>query len=131
MIIQEKGELPKWQRVKHDIELKIITGEYKDGELVPSVRKLSQLYNIGTSTSRIILERLAFDGTLIMEQGIGYRVNGNAINDLREKHLERLYNAFEEACSYAKLMQVNPKVIIDRICDDNDTSDKTWQVLNV
>jgi len=35
--VLDKEELPKWQRIKYDIELKIITGEYEAGDRVPSV----------------------------------------------------------------------------------------------
>lgn len=91
MNILDKNELPKWQRVKYDIELKIITGEYKVGERVPSVRSLSNLYSIGTSTSQSILEKMAQEKTLIMEQGIGYKVNSRAVKRLKDEHLSLIH----------------------------------------
>lgn len=115
MSILDKDELPKWQRVKYDIELKIITGEYQAGERVPSVRNLSILYSIGTSTSQTILEKMAQEKTLIMEQGVGYKVNGRAVKRLKDEHLKRLANILEQACEYADKLHADPIAIINKI----------------
>lgn len=115
MGIMDKDDLPKWQRIKYDIELKIITGEYQSGEIVPSVRALAKLYKVGTSTSHIILEKLADEGTLIMEQGIGFRANGRAIKRLKAEHEKRLMGILKQACEYAEILQADPIEIINEI----------------
>ena len=116
MNILDKNELPKWQCVKYDIELKIITGEYKGGERVPSVHSLSNLY-IGTSTPQSILEKMAQEKTLIMEQGIGYKVNSRAVKRLKDEHLKRITGIFEQACEYAYTLQIDPMMIVREICE--------------
>lgn len=108
-------ELPKWKKIKCDLELKIIRGEYPAGEKVPSVRKVAEIYNVGTSTSQPILEKMAAENTLIMEQGIGYMVNEDSIERLEKEHLERLKNIFEEACEYAYALQVDPVEMVNEI----------------
>ena len=108
-------QLPKWQRIKYDIELKIITGEYRAGERVPSVRNLSNLYSVGTSTSQTILEKMAQEKTLIMEQGIGYKVNGMAVKRLKDEHIKRVIAILQQACEYAEPLQVDPVEIINEI----------------
>lgn len=113
MGIIDKDDLPKWQRIKYDIEFKIIDGEYQSGEIVPSVRALAKLYKVGTSTSHIILEKLANEGTLIMEQGIGFRVNGQAVDRLKEEHKKRLTDILRQVCEYAHKLQVDPVKIIE------------------
>ena len=115
MGIMDKDDLPKWQRIKYDIELKIITGEYQSGEIVPSVRALAKLYKVGTSTSHIILEKLADEGTLIMEQGIGFRANGRAIKRLKAEPEKRLTGILKQACEYAEILQADPIEIINEI----------------
>lgn len=116
----DKDDLPKWQKVKYDIELKILSGEYPAGEKVPSVRKLAELYNIGTSSSQKVLERLCQEGTIVMEVGIGYSVNGKCINQLRKEHKERLWKILEQACEYALTIGVDPVEIIKSYYDKND-----------
>jgi len=115
MGIIDKDDLPKWQRIKYDIELKIITGEYQPGEIVPSVRTLAKLYKVGTSTSHIILEKLADEGTLVMEQGIGFRVNGRAVKRLKAEHEKRLMGILKQACEYADTIHVDPVELVTEI----------------
>lgn len=115
MSIMDNDELPKWQRIKYDIELKIITGEYQAGDRVPSVRSLATIYGIGTSTSQTILEKLSMDGTLIMEQGIGFKVNARSINRLKKEHTERVKKLFEQTCAYAEKLQIDPMDILREI----------------
>lgn len=108
-------ELPKWKKIKFDLELKIIRGEYPAGGKVPSVRKVAEIYNVGTSTSQQILEKMAAENTLVMEQGIGYMVNGESTERLEKEHLERLNEIFQEACEYAYALRVDPVEIVNEI----------------
>lgn len=124
MSIMDKDDLPKWQRIKYDIELQIITGEYQSGEIVPSVRTLAKLYKVGTSTSHIILEKLADEGTLIMEQGVGFRVNGRAIKRLRVEHKKRLTSILKQACEYADTIHVDPVELVTDIFASRHGSEK-------
>lgn len=117
MSILDKEELPKWQKVKYDIELRILSGEYGAGEKIPSVRKLTELYDIGTSSSQKVLERLCHEETIVMEVGIGYRVNGNAIEPLKKDHTERLIKILKQACEYAEVIGVDPMKIIENMRD--------------
>lgn len=112
MGVLDKEELPKWQRIKYDIELKIITGEYEAGERVPSVRSLAKMYGIGTSTSQTILERMFLDGTLIMEQGIGFKVDGRARKRLAAEHEKRVRETLKQACEYADKLNLDPVEIV-------------------
>lgn len=115
MSVLDIDELPKWQKVKYDIEVKIIIGEYEPGELVPSVRNLAKIYGIGTSTSHTILEKMSREGTLIMEQGIGFRVNEDKVGELKEKHINQIRELFGQACKYAERIQLDPIKIVKEI----------------
>ena len=117
MGVLDKKELPKWQRIKYDIELKIITGEYEAGDKVPSVRVLAKMYGIGTSTSQTILERMFLDGTLIMEQGIGFKVDGRAKEKLFAEHEERVRETLKQACEYCDKLNLNPVEIVKGFYD--------------
>lgn len=117
MGIMDKDDLPKWQRIKYDIEIKIITGEYQSGDIVPSVRTLAKIYKVGTSTSHVILEKLANEGTLILEQGVGFRVNGQAVEKLKAEHKKRLTDILRQACEYAHKLQIDPTKIIEEFSE--------------
>lgn len=115
-------ELPKWKKIKCDLELKIIRGEYPAGERAPSVRKVAEIYNVGTSTSQPILEKMAMENTLIMEQGIGYIVNENSVERLEKEHLEQLKEIFKEVCEYAYALQADPVEIVNEIIGKNQNN---------
>lgn len=115
MTLLEREDLPKWQRIKYDIELKIIMGVYGDGDTVPSVRTLAREYNVGTSTSQIVLDKLSQEGTVIMEQGIGTKVNGKAVKRLKKEHEKRLYAILEQACDYAEKLGQDPVKLVEEI----------------
>ena len=102
----------KGQQIQFDIELKIIMGAYKPGELVPSVRSLAKMYNIGTSTSQSILEKLSRESILVMEQGIGFKVNYKADKMLIKKHRKCVEETFRYAVSYARILKMNPEELI-------------------
>lgn len=108
MSVLDKEELPKWQCIKCDLELKIITGEYEAGDRVPSVRSLAKLYKIGTSTAQIILEKMSQDKTLIMEQGIGFKVSAIAKRKLTTDHRERIRGEIKEICKYCNKLKLDP-----------------------
>lgn len=110
--VLDKEELPIWQRIKYDIELKIITGEYEEGDKVPSVRVLAKMYGIGTSTSQTILERMLLDGTLIMERGIGFKVDGRAKKRLAQEHENRVRETLKQICEYCDKLNLDPLEIV-------------------
>lgn len=120
MSVLDKEELPKWQRIKYDLELKIITGEYEAGDRVPSVRSLARLYDIGTSTAQTILEKMYLDKTLIMEQGIGFRVNEKAKKRLAAEHEKRIREVVKQICEYADKLNLDPIEIVKDFYRDRE-----------
>ena len=112
MYIIENKNLTKGQQIQLDMELKIITGIYKPGERVPSVRSMAKMYNIGTSTSQSILENLSRENILVMEQGIGFKVNYKADRKLLAKHKKCVMETFRYAVDYARILEMNPEELI-------------------
>jgi len=58
---------------------------------------------------------MAQEKTLIMEQGIGYKVNGMAVKRLKDEHIKRVIAILKQACEYAEPLQVDPVEIINEI----------------
>lgn len=85
-----------WEKVKFKLETMIITDIYKSAHKVPSMAELSEMYKIGKSTAKKVLESMYKDGTLIKKRGVGYFVKPYVKNKLIKKHTEtinaRLYN---------------------------------------
>ncbi len=117
MYMQGKGQ--KLQMVKTEIEFKIITGEYPVGERVPSMREIEETYPIGVAWARIALKELCDEGTLILEQGKGYKVSSQAPEKLMQKCHKELYDIFSQACQDAIRIGIDPLKMVQDILGNN------------
>lgn len=106
-----------WLTVKHDIELRIIRGEYRAGERIPPVRKIAEIYDIGTSTATKTLAQLCKDGAIYQRRGVGYFVKPYVRDDLIEEHRRNLEKIISNAFDYADMIDTDPMIIINRIND--------------
>ena len=104
-----------WQSVKNDLELKIIRGEYKAGERIPPVRKIAEIYDIGTSTATKTLSQLCEDGTIYQRRGVGYFVKPYVREKLIAEHKRRLEKIILNSLDYADRIVADPMLIINTI----------------
>jgi putative transcriptional regulator len=112
-----------WQTVKNDLELKIICGEYVAGERIPPVRKMAEIYNICTSTASKTLAQLCKDGTIYQRRGVGYFVKPYVRERLIMEHKRTLEKVIRNAFEYARILEVDPMLIVDAI-NKNDTAEQ-------
>lgn len=106
-----------WLTVKNDLELKIIRGEYVAGERIPPVRKIAEIYGIGTSTATKTLAQLCKDGTIYQRRGVGYFVKPYVREKLIAEHKRNLEKIIRNAFDYADTIGINPMLIINRISE--------------
>lgn len=116
-----------WQSVKNDLELKIIRGEYKAGERIPPVRKIAEIYDIGTSTATKTLSQLCEDGTIYQRRGVGCFVKPYMREKLIEKHKRRLEKIILNAFDYADMIGVDPMLIINTIMKTENRNARSSQ----
>lgn len=95
---QTTGEI--WQEVIRDIEHKIICGEYKPGERLPSIRDLTGQYHMSITSIQKAIGKLTKDGVIMTKRGRGYFVKPYTQNDLKAKHKIRLQRTIMEALQY-------------------------------
>lgn len=116
-----------WQSVKNDLELKIIRGEYKAGERIPPVRKIAEIYDIGTSTATKTLSQLCEDGTIYQRRGVGCFVKPYVREKLIEKHKRQLEKIILNAFDYADMIGVDPMLIINTIMKTENRNARSSQ----
>jgi len=104
-----------WWNIKTDIELRIITGEYIAGERIPPVRKLAEIYGVGTGTAVKAVDQLYIDGTIFKKRGKGFFVAPYIISELKKSHTVRLEKKLSDACEYAKMLGVDAVAIVNKI----------------
>lgn len=111
-----------WLTVKNDLELKIICGEYNAGERIPPVRKIAEIYDVGTSTATKSLAELCNEGTIYQRRGVGYFVKPYVKERLMKEHKRNLEKIIRNAFEYADMIRTDPMLIIEKI---NKGRDKT------
>ena len=100
------------------MEQKIISDEYGAGQRVPSIKKLAELYGIGTSTAQKILESLCADNVIIKTKGVGYFVKPFVKDRLFHVHYEEMLTDFLAAVDRAKRLGVDQEKMIDALLSE-------------
>ena len=79
MAIDHDSKFPLYYQLKQEIKTSILRGNFKEGDLIPSERELSEKYNLSSTTVRRalndlvqedLLERKAGKGTFVRTQRI-------------------------------------------------------------
>lgn len=104
-----------WLTVKNDLELKIIRREYAAGERIPPVRKIAEIYGIGTSTATKTLAQLCKEGIIHQRRGVGYFVKPYVREKLIAEHKRNLEKIIRNAFEYADMIGIDPMLIINKI----------------
>lgn len=71
--MQEK--LPRYTKIAHDICSKILSGEFKEGDIIKGRSMLASMYNVSPETIRKAIIILADEGILEVKQGVGIFVD--------------------------------------------------------
>lgn len=84
-MIDVESKLPLYFQLKESIKKMIVTGELKEGDLVPSERELSTQYNLSSTTVRRALNDLVYENLLDRKPGKGSFVRMRRVQrDLRK-----------------------------------------------
>ena len=68
-------KLPRYVKIAHDICSKILTGEYKEGDLIKGRSTLASIYNVSPETIRKAISILAKEKLLEVKKGVGIFVD--------------------------------------------------------
>jgi GntR family transcriptional regulator len=101
IIISNSSPDPIYEQVTRQVKAQIISGEMKEGESLPSIRKLAQDLQISVITTKRAYEELEKEGFIDTVEGKGSFVAMQNKELLREKKMkiveEKMAGAVEEA----------------------------------
>jgi GntR family transcriptional regulator len=101
IIISNSSPDPIYEQVTRQVKAQIISGELKEGESLPSIRKLAQDLQISVITTKRAYEELEKEGFIDTVEGKGSFVAMQNKELLREKKMkiveEKMAGAVEEA----------------------------------
>ena len=101
IIISNSSPDPIYEQVGRQVKAQIISGELREGEALPSIRKLAQELQISVITTKRAYEELEKEGFIDTVEGKGSFVAMQNKELLREKKMklveEKMSGAVEEA----------------------------------
>ena len=94
IIISNSSGTPIYEQICSQIKGKIISGELKEGDALPSMRLLAKELRISVITTKRAYEELERDGFLVTYPGKGSFVAGKNLDLIREEHLRQIEELF-------------------------------------
>ena len=96
IIISNSSGQPIYDQITSQIKSKIMTGELKEGDALPSMRFLAKELRISVITTKRAYEELEKDGFIVSVPGKGSYVAGKNLDFVREELLRRIEERMQE-----------------------------------
>ena len=106
IIISNGSDDPIYTQIEQQIKAAIISGELKEGDLLPSMRTLAKELRISIITTKRAYEELEKGGFIQTVAGKGCFVAPKNLEFVREMHLKDLEAALAQAADLAKMCGV-------------------------
>ncbi len=103
VIISNNDGTPIYEQIARQIKSKIVGGELKEGDSLPSMRLLAKELRISVITTKRAYEELEREGFIISQTGRGSFVAECNTELLKEEQLRKVEEHLEEAVKAAKL----------------------------
>ncbi len=115
MKILQSSSTPIYEQIFDQLKEDILTGKYKDGEYLPSIRGLAQDLKISVITTMKAYEQLQSEGLVTAVQGKGYYVNAQNSEMLKEQHMRKVEESLLEAIRAAKIAGMTREELQDTL----------------
>jgi len=104
ILIANSSPDPIYEQIVRQIKAQIIAGDLREGEPLPSIRKLAQGLQISVITTKRAYDELEAEGFTDTVAGKGTFVAAQNAEFLREKRMKVVEEKLAEAVSEAQLM---------------------------
>ena len=106
IIISNSSPDPIYEQITRQIKAQIISGELREGESLPSIRRLAQDLQISVITTKRAYEELEKEGFIDTVEGKGSFVAMQNKELLREKKMKIVEEKLAEAVDEARLLGI-------------------------
>jgi len=107
IIISNSSSSPIYEQITKQIKSQIINGELKEGEALPSIRKLAKELQISVITTKRAYEELEREGYIDTVAGKGSFVARQNRELLKEKKMQIVEEKLSEAIFEAKILGIS------------------------
>jgi len=103
IIISNSSNKPIYEQISSQIKNKIISGELKSGDALPSMRTLAKELRISVITTKRAYEELEREGFITSITGKGSFVEGQNIDFIKEEHLRHIEELMQKIAELSGL----------------------------
>ncbi len=113
IIISNSAKIPIYEQITNQIKEKIMSGELKSGESLPSMRLLAKELRISIITTKRAYEDLESAGFIESFTGRGSFVKKLELDIYREENLKIIEKLLESACNKAHESGLSQKELME------------------
>lgn len=121
IIISNSNGRPIYEQISTQIKEKIITGQLRAGDALPSMRLLAKELRISVITTKRAYEELERDGFIVTMTGKGSFVADKNTDMLKEEYLKRIEELMREIVDMAVSCELSAeelKEMLELICEE-------------
>lgn len=106
---------PVYQRLRDVIAGAILDGQYRDGDMLPSVRALAADFGANPLTVAKAYQSFQDEGLVVVKRGVGMFVASGAVAKLRERmRAEFLEQVWPPVVEQMRMLDLTPEELLDR-----------------
>lgn len=113
ILINHSSMVPIYEQVADQVKKNIISGELKEGQVLPSVRALSSQLRISALTVKKSYDRLEDEGFVVTVQGKGTYVSTGDLSFAEEARRRAVEDDFKKAVDKASAAGMRPEEILE------------------
>lgn len=113
ILINHSSMVPIYEQVADQVKKNIISGELKEGQVLPSVRALSSQLRISALTVKKAYDRLEDEGFVVTVQGKGTYVSTGDLSFAEEARRRAIEDDFKKAVDKATAAGMRPEEILE------------------
>ena len=102
ILLSNSSDKPIYEQITSQIKTMIIKGTLKEGDSLPSMRKLAKELHVSVITAQRAYEELQRDGFIDTVAGNGTFVSEQNKEFIREENLRRIQETLEKAVELAR-----------------------------
>ena|SRR5665647_1208940 len=115
ILISNAGNKPIYEQIMDQLKALILSGELKEGDVLPSMRLLAKELRISVITTKRAYEELERQGFIFSMTGKGSYVAGQNVDFIREEHLRTMESYLQKAVEAANLCDVSLRDLIETL----------------
>ena len=113
ILINHSSMVPIYEQVADQVKKNIMSGELKEGQVLPSVRALSSQLRISALTVKKSYDRLEDEGFVVTVQGKGTYVSTGDLSFAEEARRRAVEDDFKKAVDKATAAGMRPEEILE------------------